>query len=189
MVHPEPARPLFTPRSQAPVVTGDAVVLCALERRDTGAMLANDRDAETAARFGWDPGEAALWRCEQWVEQVGRLWRSGERAVFAVRADPDGPLLGIVEAQPRVHGLHLAAERPAAELSWTVVPEHRGRGVATAAVRALVAWCGGEGVRTAWAAVEPDNRASLRVASAAGFRPLGVDGRHSVLAAPCTGSM
>ena len=75
----------FPAHPAAPEIRAEGLVLCALEARDAQAMLENDRDPETAARFGWDPGDAALWRCERHVQRAAELWQSGAQLVFAVR--------------------------------------------------------------------------------------------------------
>jgi RimJ/RimL family protein N-acetyltransferase len=177
----------FPPQSAAPTVHGERVVLCELEPRDAPAMLESDRDPETAARFGWDPAEAALWRCERYVEQAAAMWRSGERLVFAVRESPAGPLAGIVDAQLRDRPPGARTGEPAVELSWTTIPLARGRGIATDAVRALVAYCATAGVDEVWAKIDPGNAASLAVARAAGFREAGRDADWVFLSAPTTG--
>jgi RimJ/RimL family protein N-acetyltransferase len=168
----------------APEVPGDGVVLCPLEPRDAPAMLENDRDPETAARFEWAPTDAALWRCEQHIERAAELWQAGQELIFAVRESADGPLVGIVDAKLR--DLPPGAEQgePAVELSWTTVPAARGRGVATSAVRALVAFVGTLGREQVWAKVERDNAASVAVARAAGLREVSSDERWVVLCGP-----
>jgi len=147
-------------------------------------MLENDRDPETAARFGWDPGDAALWRCEQTIEQAAAMWRTGERVVFAVRESAGGPLAGIVDAQIRPRPPGAEQGGPAVELSWTTLPAARGRGIATDAVRALVAYCGGVGIGRVWAKIDHDNAPSLAVARAAGFTEVARDDRRVFLSAP-----
>lgn len=169
----------FPAHAEPPVVHGDGVVLCALEPRDVPAMLENDRDPETAARFGWDPDEAAIWRCRRHVEQAAVMWRTGEQLVFAVRESDGGPLAGIVDAQMR--------DGHKVELSWTTVPAARGRGVASRAVRTMVGFCGTLGIEQVWAKVDHHNAASLAVARAAGFREAGRDERYVFLRAQAGG--
>lgn len=165
-------------------MAGGGIVLCALEPRDAPAMLENDRDPETAARFEWDPSAPQLARCQRYVDEAAGLWRTGERMVFAVRESPGGPLLGIVDAQLRDHPPGAPdGPGPAVELSWTTVPAERGRGIATAGVRALIGFCGTIGIERAWAKVDHDNAASLRVAASAGFIEVGRDDRRIYLAA------
>jgi RimJ/RimL family protein N-acetyltransferase len=175
--------PRFPSRAAAPAVHGDRVILCALEPRDVAAMLENDRDPETAARFGWDPPDAAAWRCARHVQRAAGMWRTGEQLVFAVRESADGPLVGIVDARMRDRPPGSEGGDPAVELSWTTVPAARGRGVATDAVRALVAYCATIGVDQVWAKVEHDNAASLAVARAAGFTNAARDDRWVLLSA------
>ena len=55
------------------------------------------------------------------------------------------------------------------ELSWTVAPEHRGRGVGTAIVAAAVA---AARARLLIAVIKPDNAASARIAERIGFTPV-----------------
>jgi len=60
----------------------------------------------------------------------------------------------------------------APELGWALVPSAHGKGYATEAVRAAVAWGAdhfGSKVRTV-CMIHPDNAASLRVAEKAGYR-------------------
>jgi RimJ/RimL family protein N-acetyltransferase len=65
--------------------------------------------------------------------------------------------------EPAIHGLP--------ELGWVLAPWAHGRGLATEAVQAALAW--GAGALLAGRTVciiDPDNRASLRVADKTGFR-------------------
>ncbi|MGW6688815.1 GNAT family N-acetyltransferase [Streptomyces sp. NPDC054961] len=124
----------------------------------------------------------------RWLEEQRLGWQSGDRLSFAVREAPSpspspspspGARVGAC-AGPPVAGVVLKriAERPgSAEAGyWTAAPA-RGRGVATRALEAVVAW-----VFVAFAAEGPDrldrlellhqvdNLASCRVADKAGFR-------------------
>ena len=67
----------------------------------------------------------------------------------------------------------------AAELGWTVFPEHRRRGYATETARRLMDWARAEhGVHRFISSTTPDNVPSLRVHEKLGFRRTGqvVDG-------------
>jgi len=67
----------------------------------------------------------------------------------------------------------------AAEIGYSVFAEHRGRGYATEAARAMMAWAhAAHGVRHFISGVAPDNAPSLRVIEKLGFAPTGqvVDG-------------
>jgi GNAT superfamily N-acetyltransferase len=70
-----------------------------------------------------------------------------------------------------------AAEGPVeVEIGYAVVPEHRGRGIATAACAQLLELAWGQGADTVLAETEPTNFASRRVLQRNGFleRPDGV---------------
>ena len=172
------------PHAETPALHGEGVILCALEMRDAPAMLEGDRDPETAARFGWDPKDALLRRCEQYVERSAAMWRWGEQLVFAVRESMGGPLFGIVDARMRDHPPGAEGGDPAVELSWMTLPAYRGRGVASRAVRAMVAFCASIGAERVWASIDHDNAASLGVARAAGFQEVSRDDRRVMLSAP-----
>ncbi|MET9625641.1 GNAT family N-acetyltransferase [Streptomyces sp. NPDC006464] len=58
-----------------------------------------------------------------------------------------------------------------AEIAWVVGTERQGRGLASEAARALVAWLGTQDVSTVVAHVHPDHHASAAVAAAAGLSP------------------
>jgi RimJ/RimL family protein N-acetyltransferase len=70
---------------------------------------------------------------------------------------------------------NLDPDRRRAEIGWWIAPAHRGRGLATAAVRLLAGWALGPPCDLAqvWARIEVGNAASARVAAGAGFRRLG----------------
>jgi RimJ/RimL family protein N-acetyltransferase len=58
-----------------------------------------------------------------------------------------------------------------AEIAWVVGTPWQGRGIATEAATALVAWLDRRGVRTVVAHIHPDHAASAAVATAAGLTP------------------
>ncbi|MER0443886.1 GNAT family N-acetyltransferase [Streptomyces sp. Edi4] len=58
-----------------------------------------------------------------------------------------------------------------AEIAWVVGTPWQGRGVATEAARALVAWLGRQDVRTVMAHIHPEHHASAAVAAACGLAP------------------
>jgi len=76
-------------------------------------------------------------------------------------------------------GVNDVAEEDAAELGWTVFPEHRRQGYATETALRLMEWARSEhGVRRFISSTTPDNAPSLRVHEKLGFRRTGqmVDG-------------
>ncbi|MFZ3555262.1 GNAT family N-acetyltransferase [Streptomyces sp. BH055] len=89
-----------------------------------------------------DPGVAWL----NWVVQL----RGEERLVGTVQATVGGGV---------------------AEIAWVVGAPWQGRGIATEAARALVAWLGERGVGTFVAHIHPEHHASAAVATACGLTP------------------
>ncbi|UWE08065.1 GNAT family N-acetyltransferase [Actinacidiphila bryophytorum] len=89
---------------------------------------------------------------------------SGDPAVswcnWVVRLDAADCLTGTVQAT-------VVGER--AEIAWVVGTPWQGKGIATEAARALVAWLGAQGVKAVVAHIHPDHRASSAVAAAAGL--------------------
>ena len=77
-----------------------------------------------------------------------------------------GCLTGTVQAT-------ISAEGPTAEVAWVVGTPWQGRGIATEAARALVAWLGRQRVATVIAHIHPGHAASAAVAAAAGLHPTG----------------
>ncbi|MFG3022617.1 GNAT family N-acetyltransferase [Streptomyces sp. NPDC048254] len=63
---------------------------------------------------------------------------------------------------------------PVAEIAWVVGTPWQGRGIATEAARALVAWLTRQPVHTVIAHIHPDHHASAAVATAAGLTPTDV---------------
>ena len=83
----------------------------------------------------------------------------------------------LVEHQGRVAGTvevrHI--EGGSGELSWAVLPEHRGQGVAARAVRLMIRYAFEElGLHRVAAYADPDDRSWLRTAGRAGLRREGV---------------
>ncbi|QKW12371.1 GNAT family N-acetyltransferase [Verrucosispora sp. NA02020] len=111
-----------------------------------------------------------------YTEADGRWWvAEGAPAAFAAGgaayavADPgDDRLLGTVGLS------HAVPQRAQAEIGYWVAPWARGRGVATAATRALAQRAFATGTARLELVTHVENTASQRVALAAGFQPEGV---------------
>ncbi|GAA3113698.1 hypothetical protein GCM10010466_00990 [Planomonospora alba] len=101
-----------------------------------------------------------------YLEIAERLWAAGG-ASFAVADPATGEWLGNI-------GLKAPDPRGNGEIGYLIAPWARGRGVATAATRALTEWAFARGVHRMELLAEVDNLASQRVALAAGFRHEGV---------------
>jgi RimJ/RimL family protein N-acetyltransferase/predicted O-methyltransferase YrrM len=142
-----------------PPLADDAVVLRAFDERDLPTLerAANDQDVVSA--FGSaSAGDALAFH--------RRRWEDGSAAAFAICPGGGGSVGGVL-LEPRRAGV--------AAVGYWLLPEARGQGYATRAVRLLTEW----GIRALgfarvelWATVEND--ASQRVAERAGFQREGV---------------
>ncbi len=104
--------------------------------------------------------------------------RARYELMIAGTADPDmswcnwviqlletGRLAGTVQATI------IAGDELSAEVAWVIGTRWQGQGIATEAVRALVAWLGHHSVATVIAHIHPRHLASVAVASAVGLSP------------------
>ncbi len=86
----------------------------------------------------------------KWLQ---RTLNDPSRELFV--AERDGAMVGTVRADHRIDEI---------ELSWTVSPQHRGKGVATEMVRQAV-----QRYAAVYATIKSDNKRSIRVAEKAGL--------------------
>ena len=102
----------------------------------------------------------------RWIAETLEKWAAGESASFAITLAPDGELTGAISL------LHI--EDGAAELGYWVGVPYWGRGIATRAVRSVVA-CGFEqlGLKRIHARVLSRNKASAKVLLRQGFIHIG----------------
>lgn len=98
---------------------------------------------------------------------------SGPRLLAVQRID-DGELIGYCGLTPHGNG---SPEEP--ELAYELLASAQGRGYATEAGRAVVAWADEAGYRRLWAGVWDWNTASRRVLHKLGFNEVGATGSHS----------
>jgi hypothetical protein len=114
----------------APTLTDGVVVLDGFKAADADAHLAGEDD-EHARRFGWYPNRSTPGTVGAAIDRWRAEWEQGGRTrAFAARLD--GVLVG---------GCELRLVSPAsAELSYWTFPPFRRRGLATRAVRLVVAW-------------------------------------------------
>ncbi len=141
-----------------------------------------DDDVALAAELATDPYLTLLWplapdptveQAREWVDRQRERAASGRGVSFAVAEAPGGPGLGQV-------GLSLRdLDQGRGIAGYAVAPSARGRGVATAALRALT--------RFAWTIralhrvelyIEPWNVPSVRVAERAGYAREGLLRSH-----------
>jgi RimJ/RimL family protein N-acetyltransferase len=149
-----------------PVMADAAIELDAYSDDDAQAQLAGE-DEEHARRFGWYPDRSTV---ESVAEAIAE-WRDDERLrrprrAFAIRTAGDRVLVGGCE-------IRIDPDR-VGEVSYWVFPAYRGRGLASRALRLLVPWATDNlGVERFRLEIEHDNVASIRVATHAGFVPVG----------------
>jgi [ribosomal protein S5]-alanine N-acetyltransferase len=142
----------------------DATVL----QRLIACDLAGARDAagvELPAEF-----LAETWL---WTLRLGQLIGEPECAPWLVRAVvvAEGEAAGTVVGHAGFHGP--PDPRGMVEVGYRIIPAHRRRGHARAALGELLAYAGAHGARTARASISPDNAASLALAGSYGFTQIG----------------
>jgi len=128
-------------------------------------------DPDAARAFGWTVDEARSApdaHYESVIRRFDREWRDGARYSLAIRRRSDGEAVGSVE---------LRASGVAADVSYVVAAELRGRGLAPRALEAMLHWGADElGLREAALACHVSNAASRRVAEKCGFVLSGREG-------------
>jgi RimJ/RimL family protein N-acetyltransferase len=128
------------------------------------AILADD----AVLRFTRIPVPVPAGFERRWLEAYERGRADGTREAFAI-LDAAGDFAGVALA-PRI-----AEKERTAELGYVVAPAARGRGVATAALRALTQWAFSElGAIRLELLISVENHASKRVAERAGYVREGV---------------
>jgi ribosomal-protein-alanine N-acetyltransferase len=147
--------------SSSPALLTDGVIeLRPIDRRDLRTIRRAAHDPEIRRRFG------LLARPDHYFDRYRQLWRAGEGAAFAI-CDVGGEDFGLATAESRGAGR--------VELGYWLLPEGRGKGRATRALRLVARWAlDRPGVARLELVTAPDNTASQRVAERSGFRREGV---------------
>jgi RimJ/RimL family protein N-acetyltransferase len=153
----------------APVLETERLVLCGHAPRDLDDSAAMWADPLVTRHIGGKP----FAREEVWRKLLGYAghWALLGFGYWVVREKSTGRFVGEVgladfkrDLTPSIEGI--------AEAGWVLAPGAHGRGLATEAVRAVLAWHGGPSV----CLIDPGNVASLRVADKCGYveqaRPL-----------------
>jgi RimJ/RimL family protein N-acetyltransferase/ADP-ribose pyrophosphatase YjhB (NUDIX family) len=152
-----------------PTLTDNTVTLRPWRDADVDAAIAG-HDELIAHWFGFDEITPSHEAHTAAVDRWHSGWAQGKIANFVI--DHDGEVVGSCEVR--------RVDDHSGELSWTLYAGHRGHGYATRAVRMLADWAttppgqAGWGLSRVEAKVEPDNEASLRVATRSGLRREGV---------------
>jgi RimJ/RimL family protein N-acetyltransferase len=163
--------------STVPTLTDGVIVLDGYLTADLEAHLKGE-DEEQARRFGWFPARSTRETVTAALADWQHDWETdGDRRTFALRLVAGRELAGGCEVR--------RVDDQVAEVSYWIFPAFRARGLAARAVRLVADWAGpGLGVAGLRLSIAPDNEASLRVAHAVGFTPVGErneDGRAMLL--------
>jgi RimJ/RimL family protein N-acetyltransferase len=166
---PEPVRrAAHTFGHDQPVLCPGRVTLRRPVTEDEPGIVAAYRDPESARWFGGPQPYTEAHAAQYVRDHVPTEWARGVEAIFAV-VDPDDAYVGSID-------LRVSPTDPAVgEVGFVIAPRARGRGYATAALRAISRW-GFDALglaRIEWRA-ELGNDASRRVAQKAGFTFEGV---------------
>jgi len=121
-------------------------------------------DPDAARFFGWRVDQARSAPDSHYTEGMRgfiRGWQTGTPLSLAIRRISDGEAVGTVELRPWGNE---------ADVSYFVVPELRGQGLASRALTAFLAWGAKQlGLRRARIGCDVQNVASRRVAEKCGF--------------------
>ncbi|SDI14518.1 Protein N-acetyltransferase, RimJ/RimL family [Sinosporangium album] len=147
------------------VIPAGPVVLRAAAEADAEAMVRACRDPEIVRFIPLIPLDYTRGDALAYLKHVEEARERGG-SEFAMADAATGAWLGNIGLKPPVRG--------SMEVGYLVAPRARGRGVATAALRALAARAFAAGVPRLELLAAVENAASQRVAMAAGFRREGV---------------
>lgn len=151
--------------SESPFIVLDEVfALTGWLPEDAAAHRRFALDLDAARFFGWTVAEARSApdsHYEEVVRRFDREWREGTRYSWAIRRRSNGEAVGSVELRP-------TGDR--ADVSFMVVAELRGQGLAPRALKAMLSWGARQlGLRQARLSCRVDNNASRRVAEKCAF--------------------
>ncbi|MFI6821662.1 GNAT family N-acetyltransferase [Micromonospora sp. NPDC050187] len=150
------------------VIEGDGVRLRPYRDTDVADLVAACNDPLIRRFLGGLPSPYTEADARRWITESAPAAAAGGGTAYAV-TDPDSDrLLGAVGVD------RLVPMRRQGEIGYWVAPWARGRGVATAATRALTGHAFATGLVRLELLTEEENAASQRVALAAGYRHEGV---------------
>jgi RimJ/RimL family protein N-acetyltransferase len=149
------------PSPRDPSLSDGVVELRLIDRRDLETIKRAAHDPEIRPRFALLKA-----RPTEYFDRYRQLSRSGNGAAFAI-CDVGGESLGLATVENRDSGR--------VELGYWLLPEGRGRGRATRALRLVSRWALSQpGVARLELATSPENTESQRVAERSGFLREGV---------------
>ncbi len=161
-------------RTTTPSIETNRLTLAPLRREDAAEMVAVLADAGLYAFTGGaaptlDELEARFARWADGSPRADEAWHN-----WLIRRSDDGAAIGHLQATVTDRGeggSEGERRRRSADIAWLIGAPWQGRGHATEAARALVAWLESVGVGEITAHVAPGHEASERVAVGAGLAP------------------
>lgn len=138
---------------------------------DATCMFECGNDAEVARHADWPVG-TTLERVSNRIRTAPERWDSGEEYRWVITADGDDSALGAISCFVEGHK---------AEIGYFIHRGHWGKGLATAAARAVVEWAISEpGIQRVWATCDHENIASIRVLEKVGMEKEGTLRKSSI---------
>lgn len=159
----------MTKEPAQPVLSDGVIELAPFELSDASTLARWNQDPEAQRWFDWPtevvPEDEHLRHCGSVIRRWKEEWGAGTRAPFLVREAQTGKPLGSCE---------LRREDDRWSVSYLTLAEHRGRGIATRALKKICAWAFESlGVEHIHLQTAEANQASLAVARKTGFRQTG----------------
>jgi [ribosomal protein S5]-alanine N-acetyltransferase len=150
----------------APVLSGSDVVIRPWQASDADDLEPACGDPDIC-RYTTVPETFTPEAARAWIARQQTHEREGTALVLAVEQAQTRQAVGMV-------GLFGLGRRDGPRLGYWLTREHRGRGLATSAVRLLLGWAlAREAIDHVLIDVEPTNAASLRLANRLGAEPVG----------------
>jgi RimJ/RimL family protein N-acetyltransferase len=164
----DPMSPPARPAEHVPVLETERLILRGHRIEDFDACLALWTDPDSTQFIGGKPST----REEVWARMLRYVghWRLQGFGYWVVVEKATGRFVGEVgfgnfkrDIEPSLDGMP--------EIGWVLAPPQHGKGYATEAAQAAIAWAEGHfgPVRTA-CIIAPDNAPSIRVAERCGYR-------------------
>ena len=154
--------------SLAPILETERLVLRGHRAEDLDDCLALWSDPEVTRYIGGKPsGREEVWA--RILRYVGH-WAIAGYGFWQIRERATGRFVGEAGLADFKRDLALSFDG-APEAGWVLAPWSHGKGYATEAVMAVLAWSATAFQRTV-CVIDPDNAASLRVAAKCGYREL-----------------
>jgi len=155
-------------RSGAPTLESARLILRAHRVEDLDGVLAMWSDPAVVKHITGTPSTRE--ECWARILRYGGLWPLTGYGYWAVVEKQSGRFAGDVGLADFRRDLD-PAQSIAPEAGWVIAPFAQGKGYATEAMQAVLAWADANLGRHTYCMLDPANAASLRVAEKCGYRP------------------